>query len=125
MAGTYKVVSRSSNILDAIQFGFLSTYRVINGSIRGLFEMINGSISAKHISGPIGIAHAISDVSKNGFISFLSLVGLISTGIGIINLFPLPILDGGHLLLLLYENCLLYTSPSPRDKRQSRMPSSA
>ena len=89
------------NPLNAIQFGFLATYRVISGSLRGLFEMVNGSISAKHVSGPIGIAHAISDVSKNGFISFLSLVGLISTGIGIINLFPLPILDGGHLLLSL------------------------
>ena len=91
------------NIFEAIQFGFSATYRVISGSLRGLFEIINGSISAKHISGPIGIAHAISDVSKNGFISFVSLVGLISTGIAIINLFPLPILDGGHLVLLLYE----------------------
>ena len=100
------------NPLNAIQFGFLATYRVISGSLRGLFEMINGSISAKHVSGPIGIAHAISDVSKNGFISFLSLVGLISTGIGIINLFPLPILDGGHLLLLLYEK-VFSKKPSP------------
>ena len=91
------------NIFEAIQFGFSATYRVISGSLRGLVEIINGSISAKHISGPIGIAHAISDVSKNGFISFVSLVGLISTGIAIINLFPLPILDGGHLVLLLYE----------------------
>ena len=91
------------NIFEAIRFGFSATFRVISGSLRGLFEIINGSISAKHISGPIGIAHAISDVSKNGFISFVSLVGLISTGIAIINLFPLPILDGGHLVLLLYE----------------------
>ena len=91
------------NIFEAIKFGFSATFRVISGSLRGLFEMINGSISAKHISGPIGIAHAISDVSKNGFISFISLVALISTGIGIINLFPLPILDGGHLVLLIYE----------------------
>ena len=91
------------NIFQAIQFGFSATYRVIDGSLRGILEIINGSISAKHISGPIGIAHAISDVSKNGFISFVSLVGLISTGIAIINLFPLPILDGGHLVLLLYE----------------------
>ena len=59
------------NPLNAIQFG-LATYRVISGSLRGLFEMINGSISAKLVSGPIGIAHAISDVSKNGFISFKS-----------------------------------------------------
>ena len=91
------------NIFDAIKFGFSATFRVISGSLRGLLEIINGSISAKHISGPIGIAHAISDVSKNGFISFVSLVGLISTGIAIINLFPLPILDGGHLVLLIYE----------------------
>ena len=65
------------NIFKAIQFGFSATYRVIDGSLRGLVQIINGSISAKHISGPIGIAHAISDVSKNGFISFVSLVGLI------------------------------------------------
>ncbi len=100
------------NFMDAIKFGFLATFRVISGSLRGLYEMINGSISAKHVSGPIGIAHAISDVSKNGFISFLSLVGLISTGIGIINLFPLPILDGGHLVLLLYEK-VFSKKPSP------------
>ncbi|MFL2801755.1 MAG: RIP metalloprotease RseP [Paracoccaceae bacterium] len=93
----------SPNLFKAIEFGFSTTFRVISGSVRGLLEIINGSISAKHVSGPIGIAHAISDVSKNGFISFISLLGLISTGIAIINLFPLPILDGGHLLLLLYE----------------------
>ena len=93
----------SPNIFKAIQLGLVATFRVISGSLRGLIEMINGSISPKHLTGPIGIAHAISDVSKNGFISFLSLVSLISTGIAIINLFPLPILDGGHLVLLLYE----------------------
>ena len=91
------------NPFKALNLGFIATYRVIIGSLKGLSEMINGSISTKHLSGPIGIAHAISDVSKNGFISFLSLVSLISTGIAIINLFPLPILDGGHLVILLYE----------------------
>ena len=61
------------NIFEAIQFGFSATYRVISGSLRGWFEIINGSISAKHISGPIGIAHAISDVSKNGLFLLLAL----------------------------------------------------
>ena len=73
--------------------------------------MIRGSISAKHLTGPIGIAHAITDVSKNGFIPFFSLVALISAGIAVINLFPLPVLDGGHLLLLAYEK-LVGTAPS-------------
>ena len=93
----------SPSLFKATELGLLSTFKIITGSLNGLFQIINGSISAKHITGPIGIAHAISDVSKNGLISFISLIGLISTGIAVINLFPLPILDGGHLLLLLYE----------------------
>ena len=72
-------------------------------STKQLVEIVRGSISAKYLTGPVGIAHAITDVSKNGVVPFFSLVALISTGVAIINLFPLPILDGGHLLILFYE----------------------
>ncbi len=91
------------DFFTAFELGLLTTWRVIYQSIRGLSEIIKGSISAKHLTGPVGIAHAITDVSKNGLVPFFSLVALISTGIAVINLFPLPVLDGGHLLLLLYE----------------------
>ena len=101
----------SPDIFTSFTLGLTTTWRVIYGSIKGLIEMVKGSISAKHLTGPIGIAHAITDVSKNGFIPFFSLVALISTGIAVINLFPLPVLDGGHLLLLAYEK-LVGTAPS-------------
>ena len=101
----------SPGILTSLKVGLTTTWRVVYGSIKGLIEMVKGSISAKHLTGPIGIAHAVSDVSKNGFIPFFSLVALISTGIAVINLFPLPVLDGGHLLLLAYEK-LVGTAPS-------------
>ena len=101
----------SPDILTSLKLGLTTTWRVVSGSIKGLIEMVKGSISAKHLTGPIGIAHAITDVSKNGFIPFFSLVALISTGIAVINLFPLPVLDGGHLLLLAYEK-LIGTAPS-------------
>ena len=101
----------SPDILTSLKLGLITTWRVVSGSIKGLIEIVKGSISAKHLTGPIGIAHAITDVSKNGFIPFFSLVALISTGIAVINLFPLPVLDGGHLLLLAYEK-LIGTAPS-------------
>ena len=91
------------DIVTCFKWGLFTTWRVIYGSIKGLIEMVKGSISAANLTGPVGIAHAITDVSKGGLVPFFSLVALISTGIAVINLFPLPILDGGHLILLIYE----------------------
>ena len=101
----------SPDIFTSLKLGILTTWKVIYSSINGLIEMVRGSISAKHLTGPIGIAHAITDVSKNGIVPFFSLVALISTGIAVINLFPLPVLDGGHLMLLAYEK-IVGTMPS-------------
>ena len=101
------------SIYVAVQLGLSTTWRVIYSSIKGLAEIVKGSISANHLTGPIGIAHAITDVSKSGIVPFLSLVALISTGIAVINLFPLPILDGGHLLLIIYEK-ISGSTPSDR-----------
>ena len=102
---------KTPGLFLTLKLGLLTTGKVVSGSIKGLIEIVKGSISPKHLSGPIGIAHAITDVSKNGISPFFSLVALISTGIAVINLFPLPILDGGHLLLLIYEK-LTGASPS-------------
>ena len=102
---------KTPGLFLTLKIGLLTTGKVVSGSIKGLIEIVKGSISPKHLSGPIGIAHAITDVSKNGISPFFSLVALISTGIAVINLFPLPILDGGHLLLLIYEK-LTGASPS-------------
>ena len=84
-------------------FGVKATAGVITASFKGIQGIIRGEVDPKHLSGPIGIAHAVSDSIKSGLIALLSLIAIISTGIGFVNLLPIPILDGGHILMLLYE----------------------
>ena len=76
---------------------------MITASFKGIQGIIRGQVDPKHLSGPIGIAHAVSDSIKSGLLTFLSLIAIISTGIGFVNLLPVPILDGGHIVMLIYE----------------------
>ena len=91
------------NFWNALIFGSEATAGVIISSFKGIKGIISGQVDPKHLSGPIGIAHAVSDSIKAGLLSLLSLVAIISTGIGFVNLLPIPILDGGHILMLVYE----------------------
>ena len=65
--------------------------------------MIVGDISPKNVQGPIGMAQVSGEMFKIGLFEFIFLIGVISTGIGMLNLFPIPILDGGHLCIFFYE----------------------
>ncbi len=91
------------SVWKAFIFGMEATIGVIKASFKGIQGIIRGQVDPKHLSGPIGIAHAVTDSIKSGLIAFMSLIAIISTGIGFVNLLPIPILDGGHLLMLLYE----------------------
>ena len=90
-------------VWNALLFGTEATVGVIIASFKGIKGIIRGQVDPKHLSGPIGIAHAISDSTKSGLLALLSLIAIISTGIGFVNLLPIPILDGGHILMLVYE----------------------
>ena len=94
---------KSPSVWKALVLGSEATKGVIVASFKGIKGIISGQVDAKHLSGPIGIAHAVSDSINSGLLTFLSLVAIISTGIGFVNLLPIPILDGGHILLLIYE----------------------
>ena len=89
--------------ITAIKIGFNMTYYVIKMSIIGIIKIIDNTISPKHLSGPIGVGKALTETSYQGFGAFITLVAAISAGLGLINLFPIPILDGGYLLIFLYE----------------------
>ena len=93
----------SPSFWKALVLGAEATKGVIIASFKGIKGIINGQVDPKHLSGPVGIAHAVSDSIKSGLVAFLSLVAIISTGIGFVNLLPIPILDGGHIILLIYE----------------------
>ncbi len=106
------------SIWSAFIFGTEATASVIIASFKGIKGIIRGQIDPKHLSGPIGIAHAVSDSVNSGLLALLSLVAIISTGIGFVNLLPIPVLDGGHLLMLSYE-CISRRKPTEQVLRFS------
>lgn len=89
--------------LEAIGVGFEKTGQLIRLTFSMLAKFVVGDISVKHLSGPISIAQGAGSSADLGFIAFLSFLALISVNLGVINLLPLPILDGGHLMYLVVE----------------------
>ena len=88
---------------SAVTFGVIQTWRVMEGSLQGLYHVVIGSISTCNLSGPIGIAETSADMARQGGQTFIWFIALLSAAVGVMNLFPIPILDGGHLLLFAYE----------------------
>ncbi len=79
------------------------TYAVVEGSISGLYHMVTGAISTCNMSGPIGIAQVSGAMASQGLDSFIWFIAVLSTAVGLLNLFPIPVLDGGHLVFYAYE----------------------
>ena len=71
--------------------------------IRVIKKMIKGKMSAKNISGPIEIAKFSQKAMESGATSLFMLIAFISIQLGIVNLFPIPVLDGGHLMIYSVE----------------------
>ena len=88
---------------EAVSAGAAQTWRIITGSISGLTHMISGAISTCNLSGPIGIAQTSGAMASQGAQSFVWFVAVLSTAVGLLNLFPIPALDGGHLVFYAYE----------------------
>ena len=89
---------------QALIGGIDETGDLIVLTLRVMGKMISGDISPRHINGPIGIADHAGDFVRSGLSEFLGFMAVISIGLGIINLFPIPILDGGHLLFCVIES---------------------
>lgn len=92
-----------ASIGHALSTGTEQVWTVIRSSISGLTHIISGAISTCNLSGPIGIAKASSDTASQGAASFIRFIAVLSTAIGLLNLFPIPALDGGHLVFYAYE----------------------
>lgn len=93
----------SPGIFEAISYGAQQMVFIITSSISGLYHMITGAISSCNLSGPIGIAETSGTAASQGVMSFIWFVAVLSTAVGMLNLFPIPVLDGGHLVFQAYE----------------------
>ena len=87
----------------ALSDGVIETGGIITGSLSGLGHIITGAISTCNLSGPIGIAQTSGAMASQGTQSFLRFIAVLSTAVGLLNLFPIPALDGGHLVFYAYE----------------------
>jgi regulator of sigma E protease len=90
----------------AIYYSFKEVWFVSTTSLKYIGKMIVGSADSSQLGGPIRIAKITGQVAEYGIIPFLSIMAYISISLGLINLFPIPMLDGGHLMFYLFEKIL-------------------
>ncbi|SVD03040.1 uncharacterized protein METZ01_LOCUS355894, partial [marine metagenome] len=87
----------------AIYYSIKEVWFVTVTSLNYLGKMIIGSADSSQLGGPIRIAKITGQVAEHGIIPFFSIMAYISISLGLINLFPIPMLDGGHLMFYLFE----------------------
>ncbi len=98
-----EVVVEKVNPLVAVAMGFTQTWSAIKLTVVSVVKLIERVIPAKTIGGPILIAQLAGEQAKRGLVSFLLFMSILSINLGVINLFPVPILDGGHFIFLAFE----------------------
>jgi regulator of sigma E protease len=89
--------------IEAVQLGAVQTWRQSVGSLRLFGRMALGQASLKNLSGPGTIAEVASTSAHQGLVPFLMFLAMVSVGLGVLNLLPIPMLDGGTLLYYLFE----------------------
>ena len=87
----------------AVKLGAEGLWTTVTTSLSALQHIVLGKISTCNLSGPVGIAETSGSMAEQGAQSFIWFIGALSAAVGLINLFPIPVLDGGHLLFYAYE----------------------
>ncbi|WP_341666688.1 RIP metalloprotease RseP [Alcaligenes sp. SDU_A2] len=89
--------------VDSVQRGFVRTAETFWFSLKMIGRMVTGEVSVRNVSGPVTIADYAGQTARIGLIAYLNFLALISISIGLLNLLPVPMLDGGHLLYYAIE----------------------
>ncbi|PLX48267.1 MAG: RIP metalloprotease RseP [Desulfobulbaceae bacterium] len=92
-----------ATVVQAIGAGFSQTTNMISKTVLGIWKMIQRVIPASEIGGPILIAQIAGQQLQSGWLDFFYFMGFLSVNLGILNLLPIPVLDGGHLTLFSIE----------------------
>jgi regulator of sigma E protease len=97
------VVFERSNPLFAVVEGAQETMRLIGATLEALGQMIVGSRTTEELGGPLRIAQMSGEIAKDGVVPVIWFTAVLSINLGLINLFPIPMLDGGHLVMYAIE----------------------
>ncbi len=97
------VTRKASNPFAAIGMGVVETRRVMVSAYLTIARLFQGSVKVEHLKGPVGIAHIGTVVAKRGAIDLIFFMAIISVNLAVLNFLPLPIVDGGLFVFLLWE----------------------
>jgi regulator of sigma E protease len=97
------VTVQQLNLFQCVAQGVFQTWQIAKLTVLAIGKIISGTVSAKTLGGPIMIAQLAGQQAEAGIINLIFFIALLSVNLGIINLLPIPVLDGGHLLFFLIE----------------------
>jgi len=92
-----------AGVAESVVGGFAQTWKVTADTFSGIAQMLNGSRGTEELGGPLRIMQLSGQVAKLGLATMVSFIAVLSVNLGLINLFPIPVLDGGHLMFYLFE----------------------
>lgn len=94
---------KGKGIADSLRMGLRETHRVMLTTYSTFARLFQGTVKVEHLKGPVGIAHLGTRVAERGLVWLLFFMAMISVNLAVINFLPLPIVDGGQFLFLLFE----------------------
>ncbi|TAL90715.1 MAG: RIP metalloprotease RseP [Candidimonas sp.] len=103
LGADFPMVTVRYGVFDSLRRGVLRTADTAWLSLKMMGRMVVGQVSLRNISGPVTIADYAGQTARIGLAAYLSFLALISVSIGVLNLLPIPLLDGGHLMYYLFE----------------------
>jgi len=103
VAPSGEVVVERHSLWEAPWIGVRETAKWTGLTLDVLYKMVLGQVSPRTLGGPIAIAQMAGETARAGLLSFLFLVAVLSVNLGVLNLLPIPILDGGHMLFFVIE----------------------
>ena len=99
----FVIYAKPKTVSSFFDYAFGKSFLMVRMVFESLADLITGRYSLGAISGPVGISSAIGEATRNGFPTLLNIVVMISINLGIMNLLPIPALDGGRMLTILVE----------------------
>lgn len=104
MIGVYsKVIYERQNIVNAVKYGFIQTYQMTVLLLQSVVMMVTGQVSSSDLAGPVGITTMVGEAAQGGLAYLLSFTAFLSINLGVLNLLPIPALDGSRIVFGLVE----------------------
>lgn len=101
-----EIVYRDATLGEAVSSGFIFSYRTTANLLKFIGDLVTGNGSFSQLSGPVGVAQLSGESARQGIGEFLFFIAFVSVSIGFLNILPFPVLDGGHIVIVIIESII-------------------